>query len=259
MRWWRSPSPKILPRMDWTASVPKRGNERRYHGSRARQAGCCAWRTHRLPPQRERWLGYVAMNESAKDKRYVVDLEKLPPLFPTHRHNPEFWEYLGRTVATFGFLEEVLGKAIFSFPATTRYQESEIDAAYKSWLPTLERALTDPLRNLIDAYGKAVRNNSAASNENLDDLLGKLKEASTIRNVLCHASWRLPDDYGRSLPFFVNRQKMVFDTPIDIPFLKQTQQAVAELACAVVSTVTPMGWQFPGSNGPGKIIYEKRV
>ena len=39
-----------------------------------------------------------------------------------------FWETLGRTIATFGFLEEVLGKAIFAFAATTRHQESEIDA-----------------------------------------------------------------------------------------------------------------------------------
>jgi hypothetical protein len=42
-----------------------------------------------------------------------------------------FWETLGRTIATFGFLEEVLGKAIFAFTATTRHQESEIDAAFE--------------------------------------------------------------------------------------------------------------------------------
>jgi hypothetical protein len=197
------------------------------------------------------------MENVAEAKRFVVDLEKLPPLFPTHRHHPVFWETLGRTIATFGFLEEVLGKAIFSFTATTRYEESEIDAAFKNWLRTLERALTDPLGNLIDAYGKAVRDNSGATIENLDELPEKLREASAMRNVLCHGSWRAPDDDGKSLPFFVNRQKMVFDTPIDIKFLEQTQQAIAELACAVVNTVTVMGWQFPGSSGPGKVIFEK--
>ncbi len=31
----------------------------------------------------------------------------LPPSFPTHQHSPKFWEQLGRTVATFGCLEEV--------------------------------------------------------------------------------------------------------------------------------------------------------
>ena len=42
-----------------------------------------------------------------------------------------FWENLGRTIATFGFLEEVLGKAIFVFSATTPYPESEVEAAFE--------------------------------------------------------------------------------------------------------------------------------
>jgi hypothetical protein len=167
-----------------------------------------------------------------------------------------FWENLGRTIATFGFLEEVLGKAIFAFTATTRYPEGEVDAAFEKWLPTLERALIDPLAGLIDSYGKAVRSNSEASIRNLDDLLNALRKASVIRNVLCHGSWRTPDADGKSLPLLVNGQKMVWNTQIDIPYLKQTQKAVAELACEVVTTVTHTGWQFPGSRGPGKTIFE---
>ena len=156
------------------------------------------------------------MKDAGEERSFVVDLKKLRPLFPTHGHSPIFWENLGRTIATFGFLEEVLGKAIFSFTATTLHEESEIDAAYQKWLPTLERAITDPLGHLIDAYGKAVRNNSAATIENLDleKLLGELREASVIRNILCHGSWSLPDKDGKSLPFFVNKQKMKWNTPI---------------------------------------------
>ena len=48
----------------------------------------------------------------------IVDFKNLPQMFPTNRHEPQFWEMLGRTVATYGFLEETLGKAIFSFTAT---------------------------------------------------------------------------------------------------------------------------------------------
>jgi hypothetical protein len=195
--------------------------------------------------------------DSSEQKRFVVDLNGLPSLFPTQRHDPKFWEALGRAVATFGFLEEVLGKAIFAFTATRQYPESEIEAAYKNWLPTLERALADPLGNLIDSYGKAVRKHSEASIENFDVLFCDLRKASAIRNVLCHGSWPPPDTNGRSLPLFVNKQKMVWDRPIDLPFLEQTQKAVAEMACAVVNTVTHMGWQFPGSRGPGKPIFEK--
>jgi hypothetical protein len=196
-------------------------------------------------------------DDATEDKKFVVDLDNLPSLFPTHRHSPIFWEALGRAIATFGFLEEVLGKAIFAFTATRRYSESEIEVAYANWLPTLERALIDPLGGLIDTYGKAARDNSAATIENLDELLCELRAASVIRNVLCHGSWRTPDAGGGSLPLFVNKQKLVWDTAIGITYLKQTQKAVAELGCAVITTVTHMGWQFPGSDGPGKTIYEK--
>lgn len=184
----------------------------------------------------------------------IVDLDQLPSQFPTHGHDPKFWEYLGRAVATYGFLEEVLGKAIFAFTATRPYQEEEIEAAYLKWLPKLERALSDALSDLITEYGKAVREHGSATVSNLDDLIHDLRKAARLRNVFCHGSWGLPDENGYSKPFFVNRQNEIFDTAVDVQFLAQTQQHVAELACAVVSSVTHMGWQFPGSSGPGRPI-----
>lgn len=89
-------------------------------------------------------------------KRSIIDRDNLPPLFPTHRHSPEFWEHLGRTISTYGFLEEVLGKAIFAFTAGRVDGHDEIDAAYQTWFPQLERALTDQLWNLA-AHPTAIR------------------------------------------------------------------------------------------------------
>jgi hypothetical protein len=189
--------------------------------------------------------------------RSIVGRDKLPLLFPTHRHSPEFWEHLGRTVATFGFLEEVLGKAIFAFTATRKYGSEEIEAAYQAWLPQLERALTDQLWNLAESYGKAAHDNPATTTENVDELVEDIKKAAVIRNVLCHGSWRTPNANGASVPLFVNRQKQVFDTAIDVPYLKQVQAHVVELACNVIDSVTHMGWRFPGGAGPGKPITER--
>lgn len=186
--------------------------------------------------------------------RSIIDWDNLPVNFPTHRHSPEFWEQLGRTVATFGFLEEVLGKAIFAFTATRNYSAEEFDEAYQAWLPQLERALTDQLWNLAESYGKAARDNPATTTTNIDELIENIKKATVIRNVLCHGSWRTPDAKGASVPLFINRQKQKFDTAIDLAYLKQVQAHVAELACSVVDTVTHMGWQFPGGAGPGKPI-----
>jgi hypothetical protein len=195
------------------------------------------------------------MNDEVK--RSVIDRPKLPPLFPTHRHSSRFWEKLGRTIATFGFLEEVLGKAIFAFTATRNYDPSEIDAAYQAWLPQLERALTDQLWNLAESYGAAARNNPATTIQNIPELIEDIKKATIIRNVLCHGSWRAPNVGGASVPLYVNRQKQVFDTAIDVAYLEQVQAHVVDLACSVIDSVTHMGWKFPGGAGPGKPIMER--
>jgi hypothetical protein len=189
--------------------------------------------------------------------RSVIDRECLPVLFPTHVHAAEFWEHLGRTIASFGFLEEVLGKAIFAFTGTRRYASDEIEAAYVAWLPKLERALTDQLVNLAESYGKATRENSETTTEGVDVLVEEIKSAAAIRNVLCHGSWRTPDENGASIPLFVNRKKEIFETPIDVAYLRHVQAYVVELACSVMDTVTHMGWQFPGGAGPGKPIWRK--
>lgn len=196
------------------------------------------------------------MNDD-KVNRSILNRDKLPPLFPTHLLSPQFWEQLGRTIATYGFLEEVLGKAIFAFTATRSYSSDEIDAAYQAWLPQLERALTDQLWNLAESYGKAARDNPATTIENLNELVEDIKKATVIRNVLCHGSWRTPNANGACVPFFVDRQKRVFDTAVDIAYLEQVQLHVAELACSVIDTVTHIGWQFPGGAGPGKPILER--
>lgn len=191
-----------------------------------------------------------------KIQRFVINRNNVPVQFPTHRHSSQFWEYLGRAVATFGFLEEILGKAIYAFTATRRYDsEEEAYAAYVQWLPKLELALTDTLWNLAESYGKAVRDNTDSALLNVNELVNDIKEATIIRNVLCHGSWRSPDVTGKSLPLLVSKKKDVFETPIDIEFLSKVQRHVAELSYAVVDSVTHMGWQFPGGAGPGKEIW----
>jgi len=195
------------------------------------------------------------MSDQERINRAIIDRDGLPEMFPTHRHEPAFWEHLGRAIASFGFLEEVLGKAIFAFTATRRYTAGEVDMAYEAWLPKLERALTDQLVNLAESYGKATRDNSETTTENVSELVEEIKAAAVYRNVLCHGSWRTPDAKGGSIPLFVNRNKEVFETSIDTAFLRQIQTHVGELSCSVVDTVTHMGWQFPGGAGPGKRIW----
>ncbi len=131
-------------------------------------------------------------------KSMSVDVGVLPPGFPTHQHDGAFWEGLGRAVATFGFLEEMLGKAIISFTATKPYEPEEIEEAYRQWLPRLERALTDALGALVREFERTVREHPSTHVAEVDELLSDLREAARIRNVLCHGSWRPPDVAGAS-------------------------------------------------------------
>ena len=197
------------------------------------------------------------MTQEIQPKGALVNLDKLPAQFPTHCHDTEFWESLGRVVATFGYLEEMLGKAIFAMTATKPYDPSEVDAVLEKLLPKWEKALTDSLNKLITAFEKAVIDHpdATAVREDFEDFITKLRTAECFRNVLCHGSWnKRPDENGASIPLFVNWDKQVFDLPIDCQFLDSLQRDVAILSCEVMNTVTHMGWQFPGTSGPGQAI-----
>jgi len=197
------------------------------------------------------------MTDAEEPHGHMIDQAKLPQHYPTHAMAPEFWERLGRTVATFGFLEEVLGKAIFALTTTKDLPDDPEALAqeYNKWIGTFERALTDQLRGLIDSFGKAIRNNGNATIINPDELLSHMMGAAIIRNTLCHGSWRTPDADGRVVPFFVNRKLEVWDVAIDAAYLDRVRKATLEMACGVIDTVTSMGLQFPGSGGPGKPVW----
>lgn len=107
------------------------------------------------------------MNEGPR--RFRIDRDRLPALYPTHLHRPEFWEVLGRTVATFGFLEEVMAKAVFALTGTREIPEEELTATFEKWIPKLERALSDPLGGLIIAFEKAPKVHPEAIISNPDE------------------------------------------------------------------------------------------
>lgn len=184
--------------------------------------------------------------------RATVDRKALPAKWPTHQNSPEFWEQLGRTIATFGLLEEVLAKAIFAFTGTRQYAPDEIQAAFDAWLPKLQKALSDTLKPLADDYGKAVKEHPERTADGIEDLVSDIKELADVRNVICHGSWRRPDAAGKSLPLFVDKKGSKNDRHFDVSDLLLVQRQVVEIIATVIDTVTHMGFQFPGGAGPGK-------
>lgn len=199
------------------------------------------------------------MPEKEQESGHIIDREKLPADYPTHAHSAQFWEEMGRTVAVFGFLEEMLGKAIFALTGMKEFDPEADPDAFGEWIKTLEKALTDQLGGLIIAYEKALAENDKTGAQDHAGLIEELKNAKDIRNVLCHGSWDKPDDQGKSVPKFVNRKLAVFETPVDIDFLQTTRKAVVNLTCDVLDSITSLGFQFPGSNGPGQVLWPKQM
>ena len=179
-----------------------------------------------------------------------IDKNKLPHLFPTHNHSSEFWEFLGRTIATFGFLEFILKRAIFAFSSRKEVLETDAKQELEKWYGMLEKVLPGQLYIIVERYEKIVKETPGANIENFDDLINDIKYSVDIRNILCHGSWDNPDENGATEPFFINRRLERCATHIDIAFLSQTQAAVADMACAVINSVTSMGWEFPGTETP---------
>jgi hypothetical protein len=162
------------------------------------------------------------MPEVERKGGHVIDRGKLPDGYPTHMQIPQFWEELGRTVAAYGFLEEMLGKAIFALTGKKEFDPNGDPDAFGEWIKTLERAITDQLGGLIITYEKALADNEMTRDADYTGLITELKKAKDIRNVLCHCSWGKPDDHGRTVPRFVNRKLAVFETPVDVEFLETT-------------------------------------
>lgn len=202
------------------------------------------------------------MAENNEVNRAIVDRENLPAMFPTHRHTPEFWEHLGRAIASFGFLEDTLKKAYFSFTGTTPVAPEEAERAVEQWGKKLEKIMTMQLWNLAKEFESAAIANPNNSTENITELVADIKKAAELRNMLCHGSWMLPDNEGKSLPRFSKKDRATgeivqFADKIGIEYLSQVQAHVTDLICSVLDTVTHMGYQFPGGAGPGKPIWTR--
>ena len=117
-----------------------------------------------------------------------VGRDKLPAEWPTHEGIPAFWEELGRGVAAFGFLEDILARAYFALTAAREYATiDEAEAAFPKWRENFERSLTDTLASLTSKFSEASENDDRVPPDTGSAIVRRLGELRTWRNALCHA------------------------------------------------------------------------
>ena len=194
----------------------------------------------------------------------MIDKEKIPEGFPTHKHQADFWEHLGRTVATFGSLENYLVKGIYVFlvmeKSDKKVNNSKDLQVFNDWYKERNRVLlkdmTCSLSALVKKYANLASCNSLINKDDVTkELLDRLDKIVKYRNLLCHAAWGLPNKEGKSLAIYVNNdeEKSYLETPIGTEFLQQIQKHTAELICLVmeISTILdPEGRCLPSKPSP---------
>ena len=186
-------------------------------------------------------------------RSFKVDDEGLPTNWPTHQLVSEFWEELGRVIATYGFLEETLGKAIFALTGTKQH-ETVSQEDFEKWIKMLQKAVRDPLGGLIAKFEEVFSRDPDNRFDNPADLVSDLKKAKIHRDVLCHGSWRKDSSDSTGRPFFVNKNDELFDGAYSVNDLRDIRKFVVALILDVVNSVSLKGYQFPGSSGPGQRI-----
>ena len=175
----------------------------------------------------------------------VVDRECLPEDWPTNRGTPAFWEELGRTVAAFTHLEDMLARAYFGMTGSRQYANFEdAKAAFPKWEGALKASLTDSLGPLTSKLGKAFRDDDRVPDHFSGDIIARLDALRVWRNALCHGAWQgFAADGSTSLRHFRNGD--------DGPELLDNR-----LTIDVVDIVSAAGVRFPGTELPGADLTE---
>ena len=193
------------------------------------------------------------------DKSYISDFTKLDEYWPTHRMSPEFWEELGRAIATFGFLERtILPRAIYALSATRRHEQIT-DEMGERWINKLKNSLKDPLGELIKLYEQELEQEIAEAVQpskqmDLHGLIEDMRKAKVHRDIFCHASWGPGSNDDKAKPFFINRKDEILESEYGVSEIRQVRVFVTQTICHCINTVTLKGIQFPGSSGPGQPI-----
>ena len=177
-----------------------------------------------------------------------------PDSWPTHKAEPAFWEELGRAVATFGFLEDIIPRFLLAFEGSRDgrdYSEEDIE----KWVRSLERSMSDTLGALIQKVEQAFEDDGRVPAKTSEEIIGRLKEINPRRNALCHGAWVGFEEGGRAqLRHFVRNE----EGGREVRGERLSKEDIAAIRCETVSMIhrlvevtESIGARFPGSGLPG--------
>ena len=188
----------------------------------------------------------------------VVDRARLPEHWPTNRGSSAFWEQLGRTVATFSHLEDMMARAWFGLTATHEFEDMEqAEAAFPEWEKALKESLTDSLHSLTKKLTKAFHDDNRVPDERAGACLARLDEVRVWRNALCHGAWQgFREDGSVGLRHFRRGDEgpESLENPLNVETLSSIRAATVDLTADLVDILSAAGVHFPGTVLPGVAI-----
>lgn len=185
----------------------------------------------------------------------IVDRARLPEDWPTNGGSSGFWEQLGRTVATFSHLEDMMARAWFGLTATREFEDMEqAEAAFPDWEKALKETVTGSLHSLTKMLHKAFEDDDRVSDEVAGAYLARLNELRVWRNALCHGAWQgFQEDGSVGLRYFRRRDEgpESLENRLSVETLASIRAATVEATADLVDILSIAGVRFPGTALPG--------
>lgn len=186
---------------------------------------------------------------------HIVDRARLPEDWPTNRGSSAFWEQLGRTVATFSHLEDMMVRAWFGLTATREFEDMEqVEAAFPEWEKALKETLTDSLHALTKKLNKAFEDDDRVSNEVAGAYIARLDALRVWRNALCHGAWqRFQEDGSVGLRHFRRCKEgpESLEERLSVECLLLIRAETVDATADLVDILLAAGVRFPGTALPG--------
>ena len=181
----------------------------------------------------------------------IVDRERLPLDCPTNKGSRDLWEELGRTVASFGFLEDTLARTHLAITESRECNQDKIDEVFiQKWIQSLEASLYDTLNGLTKRICKALADDDRVPQEVGINIVERLKVLAVWRNALCHGAWTHFDANGSARLRFFRKTKEgpeMLDEHLSPEKIACIRAEAVDLTILLMDVTGSIGVPFPGS------------
>ena len=137
----------------------------------------------------------ISLNDLTDAKSHVVavieELETKVEPTPVQDPSGALWEEIGRTVAAFGMLEDLLPRALYIITGHQTVDNPE-DAIHQveEWCAELIKNMSDTLGGLAHSLEAAWKERDGGLSPENADIVKDIKALAKFRNRICHATYQ---------------------------------------------------------------------